>query len=104
MSTKRKRDFCKTQDVLRIRSAALTACRCWLNSQGFTEVQGPILLPAVGERPNSFEVNYFGKKAFLADGLQPYSDTFVELFGRVYSVSPSFRAEPLKASCGVLAC
>ena len=96
MSYKKSKDLQKTRAILKIRATALAACRSWLNSQDFTEVQGPVLLPAVGERPRSFEVNYFGKKAFLSEGLQPYSDSFMEMFGQIYTVAPAFRAEPLK--------
>ncbi len=82
--------------VLKIRAKVLDAARTWLNQQGFVEVQGPVLLPAVGERPNSFKVNYFDQSAYLAGGLQPYSDIFLEMFEKAYTVAPTFRAERLK--------
>jgi asparaginyl-tRNA synthetase len=82
--------------VLKVRAKMLEASRSWSNEHGFVEVQGPVILPAVGERPNSFRLNYFGKDAFLSGGLQPYSDIFVEMFGKVFTVAPAFRAEPLR--------
>ncbi len=96
MSPRKQRDSNRIQAILKIRAAALASCRSWLDSQGYTEVQGPIIIPDVGERPRSFEVNYFSKKAYLSQGLQPYSDSLLEMFGRVYTVAPTFRAEPLK--------
>lgn len=86
----------RNKAVFKVRAVVLDAARSWLNEQGFVEVQGPVLLPAVGERPRGFRVDYFGKGAFLSGGLQPYSDVFVEMFGKIYTVAPTFRAEPLK--------
>jgi asparaginyl-tRNA synthetase len=86
----------KTLAILKIRSAILQAARCWLNQNHYVEVQGPTLIPAVGEWPGSFEVNYFGKKAYLAQGLQPYANVFVAYLGKIYSIAPVFRAEKLR--------
>jgi len=92
-----KFDLHQRKAVLKIRAKAIDAARLWFNQQKFTEVQGPILLPAVGDRPNSFKVNYFDKTAYLAGGLQPYSDIFLEMFEKVFTVSPTFRADRLKS-------
>jgi asparaginyl-tRNA synthetase len=86
----------RSKAVLKVRAKILDAARSWLVGQGFVEVQGPILLPAMGDRPHNFNVNYFGQSAYLSGGLQPYSDSFVEMFEKVYTVAPTFRAEPLK--------
>ena len=86
----------RSKATLKVRAKMLDAARSWLNGQGFVEVQGPMLLPAVGDRPHNFQVNYFGKSAFLSGGLQPYSDVFMEMFQKVYTMAPTFRAEPLK--------
>jgi asparaginyl-tRNA synthetase len=82
--------------VLSIRSTMLEAARDWLNKRGFIEVQGPILLPGHGEKPNHFKVDFFGRTAYLSGGLNPYSDTFLEMFDKIYTIAPTFRAEPLK--------
>ena len=96
MATRQGEGSQRIKAILKIRAKMLQAARGWLNNQGFIEVQGPILLPAVGERPHNFQVNYFGKSAYLSGGLQPYSDVFMEMFEKVYTVAPTFRAEPLK--------
>ena len=79
--------------LLKVRAKVFEEARTWLNNQGFIEVQGPILLPATGTRANSFKVDYFGQDAFLARGLNPYSDFFMETLGKIYTISPTFRAE-----------
>ena len=96
MATRQGEGSQRIKAILKIRAKMLEAARYWLNEQGFIEVQGPILLPAVGERPHNFQVNYFGKDAYLSGGFQPYSDVFMEMFEKVYTVAPTFRAEPLK--------
>jgi asparaginyl-tRNA synthetase len=79
--------------VLKIRAKVLDAARCWFNLNDYVEVHGPTIIPAVGDRPDSFEIKYFDKKAYLAQGLQPYAAAFTERLGRIYTIAPTFRAE-----------
>ena len=81
---------------MKVRAKILNATRRWFNQQGYIEVHGPTLIPAVGEWPGYFEVKYFDKKAYLSQGLQPYADTFVASLGKVYTIAPAFRAEKLR--------
>src|SRR4030043_742744 len=85
----------KALAVIKIRAKLLHAARCWLNQNGYIEVHGPTILPAVGDWPGSFEVKYFDKKAYLAQGLQPYGNAFVASLGKIYTIAPTFRAEKL---------
>jgi asparaginyl-tRNA synthetase len=84
--------------VLKVRAKVLQAARCWLDQNGYLEIQGPTLVPAVGDWPGHFEVKYFDKKAYLTQGLQPYADAFVASLGGVYTVAPSFRNEKMKTN------
>ena len=43
---------------------------------------------------NVFEVDYFGRPAYLAQSPQFYKQVLVGVFERVYEVGPVFRAEP----------
>jgi len=83
----------KALAVIKIRAKLLHAARCWLNQNGYIEVHGPTILPAVGDWPGSFEVKYFDKKAYLAQGLQPYANAFVASLGKIYTIAPTFRAD-----------
>jgi nondiscriminating aspartyl-tRNA synthetase len=66
-----------------------------LDGLGFTEVQTPKLVAAATESgANLFEVDYFGRPAYLAQSPQFYKQTLVGVFERVYEVGPVFRAEP----------
>jgi asparaginyl-tRNA synthetase len=85
----------KTAGILKIRAKLLDAARKWFKHNNYTEVHGPTIIPAVGDWPRSFEINYFGHKAYLAQGLQPYDTAFVANLGKVYTIAPAFRAEKL---------
>ena len=41
-----------------------------------------------------FQVDYFGRPAYLAQSPQFYKQTMVGVFERVYETGPVFRAEP----------
>jgi len=86
----------KRKAIIKVRAKTLKMARSWFDQNDFIEVQGPVLMPAMGRWPNSFQVKYFGNEAYLSQGLQPYSDAFVEMFGKVYTVAPTFRAEKVK--------
>jgi asparaginyl-tRNA synthetase len=83
----------KTVVILKIRAMLLHAARCWFNQNDYVEVQGPTIIPAVGDWRSSFEVKYFDRKAYLAQGLQPYANAFVASLGKIYTIAPTFRAE-----------
>jgi asparaginyl-tRNA synthetase len=84
--------------VLIVRAKVLEYTRDWLNTERFVEVQGPVIFPAFEETPTHFPVNYFGQTAFLSAGLSPYSDTFLSMFNRIYTIAPTFRAEQIKST------
>ena len=86
----------KNRAVLKIRAKLLDAARCWLNQHDYIEVHGPTIIPAVGNWPGYFEVKYFDKKAYLTQGLQPYTNAFVANLGKIYTIAPTFRAEKLR--------
>src|SRR5688572_960752 len=76
-------------------AASLHGFRSALDQQGFTEVQSPKLVESATESgANVFEVDYFGRPAYLAQSPQFYKQVLVGIFERVYEVGPVFRAEP----------
>jgi len=76
-------------------AASLRGFRGTLDAQGFTEVQSPKLVESATESgANVFEVDYFGRPAYLAQSPQFYKQQLVGVFERVYEVGPVFRAEP----------
>lgn len=78
----------------RIQDGIVRGFRDFLHMQGFTEIHTPKLVAASAEGgANVFKMEYFGRKAFLAQSPQVYKQTMVGVFERVYEVGPVFRAE-----------
>ncbi|MFC6286206.1 aspartate--tRNA(Asn) ligase [Nocardioides sp. GCM10027113] len=76
-------------------AASLRGFRDALDAAGFTEIQTPKFVASATESgANVFEVDYFGRPAYLAQSPQFYKQQLVGVFERVYEVGPVFRAEP----------
>jgi len=78
-----------------ISAASLTGFRSTLDALDFTEIQTPkIVSTATESGANVFELDYFGRPAYLAQSPQLYKQMMVGVFERVYETGPVFRAEP----------
>jgi nondiscriminating aspartyl-tRNA synthetase len=76
-------------------AASLRGFRSTLDALGFTEVATPKVVGSATESGSSvFEVDWFGRPAFLAQSPQFHKQQLVGVFERVYEVGPVFRAEP----------
>ena len=83
--------------ILKIRAEVEKACRDFLDENGFTLTDSPILTPSSVEGVATlFEVPYFGDKAFLTQSGQLYVEATIAAFGKVYCFGPTFRAEKSK--------
>jgi nondiscriminating aspartyl-tRNA synthetase len=84
----------QAQATLKVQAELVAAFRTFLDDQGFTEIYTPKLVAAGAEGgANLFEVDYYGKRAFLAQSPQLYKQIMVGVFERVFEVAPVFRAE-----------
>ncbi|KPM43633.1 Aspartate--tRNA ligase, cytoplasmic [Neonectria ditissima] len=83
------------QALFRVRSLVARTFRNTLEDRGFIEINTPKLQPAATESGASvFGVNYFGRRAFLAQSPQLAKQMAISAdFGRVFEVGPVFRAE-----------
>ncbi|MEQ7006221.1 aspartate--tRNA(Asn) ligase [Actinopolymorpha sp. B17G11] len=78
-----------------IAAAAVSGFREALRGLSFTEIQTPKIVGAATESgANVFALDYFGRRAYLAQSPQFYKQTLVGVFERVFEVGPVFRAEP----------
>jgi nondiscriminating aspartyl-tRNA synthetase len=85
----------KLRDRFRLTAAAMAGFRATLDNLGFTEIATPkIVASATESGANVFELDYFGRPAYLAQSPQFYKQMMVGVFERVYEVGPVFRAEP----------
>lgn len=81
--------------LAQIAAASTAGFRRALDGAGFTEVFTPKVVASATEGgANVFPIDWFGRRAFLAQSPQFYKQTMVGVFERVYEVGPVFRAEP----------
>ena len=78
-----------------ISAASVAGFRAALDAQGFTEIHTPKIVSSATESgANVFELDWFGRPAFLAQSPQFFKQAMVGVFERVYETGPVFRAEP----------
>ena len=84
--------------ILKVRHTIVRAVRDFLDDDGFTLADTPILTPAACEGTTTlFEVDYFGDdKAYLSQSGQLYNEATAAAFGKAYCFGPTFRAERSK--------
>jgi nondiscriminating aspartyl-tRNA synthetase len=83
------------QAIFRIAAGVVTGFRQTLRGLGFTEIATPKIVASATEGgANVFGIDYFGRKAYLAQSPQFYKQMMVGVFERVFEVGPVFRAEP----------
>jgi len=81
--------------AFRLMEASVSAYRAVLREHGFTEVFTPkIVASATESGANTFQLDYFGRPAYLAQSPQLYKQVLIGVFERVFEVGPVFRAEP----------
>lgn len=84
-----------SQSIFRLQSATCNLFRSALDEREFIEIHTPKLQAAATESGASvFQVNYFGRPAFLAQSPQLAKQMAIAAdFNRVYEIGPVFRAE-----------
>jgi aspartyl-tRNA synthetase len=89
-------DLCREENVaiFAVQHVAINAIREFLFERGFIEVYTPRLIASATEGGAAlFSVDYFDRKAFLAQSPQLYKEQLVMSLERVFEVGPFFRAE-----------
>ncbi|MCF7866879.1 aspartate--tRNA(Asn) ligase [Candidatus Woesearchaeota archaeon] len=85
----------KINALFRLRGKIVVFCTEFFDNKGFTNIQTP-KINTIGVESGSelFELDYFGKPAYLSQSPQIYKQMFVAGgFERVYEIAPVFRAE-----------
>ncbi len=78
----------------KIQEGIVRGFREFLFKEGFTEIRTPKIVARGAEGgANIFKLEYFGKKAELAQSPQFYKQTMVGVYDRVFEAAPVFRAE-----------
>lgn len=85
----------RNQLLFKVQTALVAAMRDFLLRKDFIEIHTPKLISAASESgADVFEVEYFGRKAYLAQSPQFYKQMAMAAgFERVFETGPVFRAE-----------
>lgn len=84
----------KNKCVFKIQSIIHNSFRNHLDECGFISISTPKIVANGAEGgTNVFELDYFGKKAYLAQSPQLYKQMCCGALGKVYETAPVFRAE-----------
>jgi len=85
----------KVQAILKVTETIIDSFREFMKLKNFFEFQAPSMVPATAEGgAEVFQIDYFGKKAFLSQSPQLYKQIVMSAFERCFSVNKVFRAEP----------
>lgn len=86
-------------NVWKIKAAVLAACRDFFSKKGYFETTPPIITGSSCEGGSTlFELKYFDEKAYLSQSAQLYLEAMIFSLEKVWSLTPSFRAEPSKTN------
>jgi aspartyl-tRNA synthetase len=89
-------DLCREENIaiFKIQHTAVEAIRSFLFERGFIEVHTPRIIASATEGGAAlFPVDYFERKAFLAQSPQLYKEQLVMSLEKVFEIGPFFRAE-----------
>jgi aspartyl-tRNA synthetase len=89
-------DLCQEKNVavFKIQHIAVEAIRSFLFERGFLEVHTPRIIASATEGGAAlFSLDFFDRKAFLAQSPQLYKEELVMSLEKVFEIGPFFRAE-----------
>jgi len=82
--------------IIKLTSYAVRYIREYLYNNNFIEIFSPKIISTASEGgAEVFEINYFNRKAYLAQSPQFYKQMAIcSGFEKVFEIAPAFRAEP----------
>ncbi len=84
----------KLTNTLKLRSTVIKAARDFFDSNGWYEVQPPVVTSSACEGGTTlFDLDYFDEDAYLSQSGQMYAEALIYSLDKVYCLAPSFRAE-----------
>jgi nondiscriminating aspartyl-tRNA synthetase len=84
----------KERAIFKLQEGICNGFRTFLLNNKFSEIHSPKIVYAGAEGgANIFQLNYFGKEAYLAQSPQFYKQMMVGVYERVFEIAPVFRAE-----------
>ena len=85
----------KIKAIFKIEEEIIDSFRKTMKDLGFFEFQAPTIVATATEGgAEVFPIDYYGKKAFLAQSPQLYKQILVGVFERIFTITKAYRAEP----------
>ena len=86
----------RLQNIFKIRAHFLKTARRYFDENGYTECHSPMFMTASVEGGSTlFNVEYFEREGvYLSQSWQLYAEAMISCLGKIYTIAPSFRAEP----------
>ncbi|MBO6575510.1 MAG: asparagine--tRNA ligase [Rhodothermales bacterium] len=83
--------------VMKVRNRIIYSMHQFFQEQGFVQMDAPILTGnAVEGTSTLFEIDYFGRPAYLTQSGQLHGEAMAMAMGKIYTFGPTFRAEKSK--------
>lgn len=83
--------------ILRIRNRVIMSIHEYFQEKGFLQMDAPMITGTAVEGTSTlFELDYFGKSAYLTQSGQLHGEAMAMAFGKIYTFGPTFRAEKSK--------
>lgn len=83
--------------ILRVRNSVIMSIHHFYQERGFVQMDAPILTGTAVEGTSTlFEMEYFGRSAYLTQSGQLHGEAMAMAFGKIYTFGPTFRAEKSK--------
>ena len=80
--------------IAKVKASLLRGAREWFHDNDYVEVTPPIITGVAAEESTTlFQVKYFDRIAYLSQSAQFYLESLIYSLDKVYSLTPSFRAE-----------
>ena len=80
--------------VSKVKASLLRGAREWFHDNDYVEVTPPIVTAVAPEDSTTlFQIKYFDRIAYLSQSAQFYLESLIFSLEKVYSLTPSFRAE-----------
>jgi len=85
----------RVASVFKLQAVIVKAFREYMYENCFTEIQVPTIVATATEGGSQvFGVDYFDRKAYMAQSPQFYKQIMVSIFERVFTLAHAYRAEP----------
>jgi len=83
--------------IMRVRNQIIFQIHSFFQEKGFMQMDAPFITPNAAEGTSTlFDIDFYGREAYLSQSGQLYGEAMAMAMGRIYTFGPTFRAEKSK--------